>query len=171
MHLTERRERMAENTFKITDSINRPLRDLRISVTDRCNFRCRYCMPAEIFDHHYQFMSNEQLLSFEEITRLATIFSSLGAKKSGFLRDEPLLRKDLPELIGMLNQIEGISDVALTTNGSLLARYAAELKDAGLRRINVSLDSLDNQTFRQMNGGRCDVDMSLKVSRRRQMLV
>ena len=153
---------MSLNTIKTHDSLERPLRDLRVSVTDRCNFRCRYCMPAEIFDNNFQFMPNEQLLSFEEITRLAAIFASLGVEKIRLSGGEPLLRKDLPRLIRMLNQIDGISDISLTTNGSLLAQKAKELKDAGIKRINVSLDSLDNDIFRQMNGGRCDVKTVLE---------
>jgi cyclic pyranopterin phosphate synthase len=119
-------------------------------------------MPAEIFDNNFQFMTNEQLLSFEEITRLATIFASLGVEKIRLSGGEPLLRKDLPNLIRMLNQIDGISDITLTTNGSLLTRFANELKDAGIKRINVSLDCLDNEIFRQMNGGRCDVKTVLE---------
>ncbi|WP_445659586.1 GTP 3',8-cyclase MoaA [Aeribacillus sp. FSL K6-8394] len=150
------------NMNKITDTLQRPLRDLRISVTDRCNFRCRYCMPAEIFGPYFQFLKNDQLLSFEEITRLARIFASLGVEKIRLSGGEPLLRKELPKLIEMLGSIEGISDIALTTNGSLLAKHAKALKDAGLHRVNVSLDSLDDKVFRQMNGGRCDVKTVLE---------
>ncbi|WP_081954615.1 GTP 3',8-cyclase MoaA [Neobacillus niacini] len=153
---------MTVNNSKSLDSINRPLRDLRISVTDRCNFRCRYCMPEEIFDKNFQFMPNEKLLSFDEITRLARIFASLGIEKIRLSGGEPLLRKDLPKLIRVLNEIDGISDIALTTNGSLLSHFAKDLKEAGLKRINVSLDSLDNETFRRMNGGRCDVGTVLE---------
>lgn len=142
---------------KATDSLQRPLRDLRISVTDRCNFRCRYCMPEEVFGPNFQFLPKDQLLSFEEITRLAQIFASLGVEKVRLSGGEPLLRKDLPKLIRMLSSIESISDIALTTNGSLLAKHAKELKDAGLHRINISLDSIDDEIFRRMNGGRCDV--------------
>lgn len=157
-----RRKTMTINPAKTHDLLDRPLRDLRISVTDRCNFRCRYCMPAEIFDNNFHFMPNEKLLSFDEITRLARIFASLGVEKIRLTGGEPLLRKDLPKLIRELNQIDGISDIALTTNGSLLGHFANDLMDAGLTRINVSLDSLDNQTFRQMNGGRCDVNTVLE---------
>jgi GTP 3',8-cyclase len=147
---------------KTTDTLQRPLRDLRISVTDRCNFRCRYCMPEEVFGPEHMFLPKNRLLSFEEIVRLSEIFASLGVEKIRITGGEPLLRKELPMLIRMLNSIEGIKDVALTTNGSLLAKYAKELKDAGLHRINVSLDSIDDKTFSYMNGGRCDVKTVLK---------
>lgn len=142
---------------KITDTLQRPLRDLRISVTDRCNFRCRYCMPEELFGPDHLFLQKDQRLSFEEITRLTRIFASLGVEKIRITGGEPLLRKELPHLIRMLRSIEGVNDVTLTTNGSLLAKHAEELKDAGLERINVSLDSIDEARFGQMNGGRCDV--------------
>ncbi|NTZ19981.1 GTP 3',8-cyclase MoaA [Paenibacillus sp. JMULE4] len=142
---------------KMTDSLQRPLRDLRISVTDRCNFRCRYCMPKELFGPDHLFLPKDQLLGFEEIARLARIFASLGVEKIRITGGEPLLRKELPNLIRMLRSIEGVNDVTLTTNGSLLAKYAEELKNAGLQRINVSLDSIDENRFGQMNGGRCDV--------------
>jgi cyclic pyranopterin phosphate synthase len=144
------------------DTLQRPLRDLRISVTDRCNFRCRYCMPEEVFGPDYKFLSKDQLLSFEEITRLANIFVSLGVEKIRLTGGEPLLRRDLPKLIHMLNAIEGVCEVTLTTNGSLLVKHAEELKDAGLRRINVSLDSLDDTIFGQMNGGRSNVKTILE---------
>ncbi len=147
---------------KTIDTLQRPLRDLRISVTDRCNFRCRYCMPEEVFGPDYIFLSRDQLLSFEEITRLARIFVSLGVEKIRLTGGEPLLRRDLPKLIHMLNGVEGVLDVSLTTNGSLLAKHAKELKDAGLHRINVSLDSLDDKIFGQMNGGRCEVKTVLE---------
>jgi GTP 3',8-cyclase len=136
----------------ITDRLNRPLRDLRISVTDRCNLRCRYCMPAEIFDHSYSFMKEEELLRFEEIIRLARLFVHLGVKKIRLTGGEPLLRPRLPELIHGLSQIEGLEDIALTTNGILLPKYADALKEAGLKRITVSLDSLDDERFGQING-------------------
>jgi GTP 3',8-cyclase len=142
---------------KTTDTLQRPLRDLRISVTDRCNFRCRYCMPEEVFGPDHMFLPKDRLLSFEEISRLSRIFASLGVEKIRITGGEPLLRKDLPLLIQMLGSIEGIQEIALTTNGSLLTKRAKELKDAGLHRINVSLDSIDNNIFSQMNGGRCDV--------------
>ena len=137
----------------LTDSLNRPLRDLRISVTDRCNFRCVYCMPKEKFGFDHAFLPHDQVLTFEEITRLAGIFVSLGVQKIRITGGEPLVRKDLPMLIGMLSKLPGI-DLTMTTNGSLLARNAQALKDAGLNRVSVSLDSLDDETFKAMN----DVD-------------
>ncbi|USK36100.1 GTP 3',8-cyclase MoaA [Bacillus sp. F19] len=138
----------------VLDSWDRPLRDLRISVTDRCNFRCRYCMPEEIFGPDYSFLSSEKILSFEEIERLAVIFSSLGVKKLRLTGGEPLLRKELPILIRMLKKVDGIEDIGLTTNGSLLKGVAAELYEAGLRRVTVSLDSLNEERFAEMNGRR-----------------
>jgi len=135
----------------ITDTRNRPLRDLRISVTDRCNFRCTYCMPKEVFGHDFPFMPRSELLSFEEITRLARIFVAHGVEKIRLTGGEPLLRRDIESLIGMLVSIEGLKDLTLTTNGSLLARKAESLKAAGLTRVTVSLDSLDEQVFASMN--------------------
>ncbi|MBM4764870.1 GTP 3',8-cyclase MoaA [Bacillus sp. B15-48] len=146
---------------KVLDTFGRPLRDLRISVTDRCNFRCRYCMPEEVFGPDFEFLSKDQLLTFDEITRLARVFVSLGVEKIRLSGGEPLLRKDLSKLIQMLGSIDGIADIALTTNGTLLAKYAKELKEAGLKRINVSLDSINNEVFRRMNGGRSDVQTVL----------
>jgi len=142
---------------KVVDTLKRPMRDLRISVTDRCNFRCRYCMPEEVFGPDYAFLPKDQILSFEEIARLTGIFASLGVEKVRLTGGEPLLRKDLPDLIKMLCGAAGIRDIALTTNGSLLAKFAEPLKRAGLRRVNVSLDALDDAIFRQMNGGRSGV--------------
>jgi len=141
----------------ITDTLNRPLRDLRISVTDRCNFRCVYCMPKEIFGPDYAYLPREQVLTFEEITRLARIFSTFGVKKIRLTGGEPLVRKDLPQLISMLAEIPDL-DLTLTTNGALLARHAQALKDAGLKRVSVSLDSLDNEIFKAMN----DVDFPVE---------
>ena len=132
------------------DAFGRPLHDLRVSVTDRCNFRCRYCMPREVFGESFQLLPRDQILSFEEITRLARIFARLGVRKVRLTGGEPLLRNGLPDLVAMLSAIEGL-DIALTTNGSLLAQQAAALKAAGLRRVTVSLDSLDETVFRQMN--------------------
>jgi cyclic pyranopterin phosphate synthase len=137
----------------LTDTLNRPLRDLRISVTDRCNFRCVYCMPKEKFGFDHQFLPHDQVLTFEEITRLARIFVSHGVQKIRITGGEPLVRKDLPLLIGMLSKLPGI-DLTMTTNGSLLARNAQALKDNGLNRVSVSLDSLDDEIFKAMN----DVD-------------
>jgi cyclic pyranopterin phosphate synthase len=135
------------------DARARPLRDLRISVTDRCNFRCTYCMPKDIFGPEYAFLPRSAVLSFEEITRLARLFKAQGVEKIRLTGGEPLLRKDLERLIGMLAALGGL-DLTLTTNGSLLARKARALKDAGLDRVTVSLDSLDDEVFRAMN----DVD-------------
>ena len=131
------------------DTRARPLRDLRISVTDRCNFRCTYCMPREVFDQSYRFLPHEALLTFEEIARIARVAVGLGVQKLRLTGGEPLIRKDLPRLVGMLSGL-GV-DLALTTNGSLLAKQAKDLAAAGLKRITVSLDSLDDATFRAMN--------------------
>ena len=127
----------------IRDTFKRPLRDLRISVTDRCNFRCAYCMPAEIFGEHYRFLPRAEILTFEEITRLTGIIVRLGAVKLRITGGEPLVREQVETLIGMLRPIEGVDDLTLTTNGFLLPQKAQLLKDAGLNRITVSLDSLD----------------------------
>jgi len=132
------------------DRMRRPLRDLRISVTDRCNFRCVYCMPKEVFGADYQFLERKSLLTFEEIERTARIFAGLGVEKIRLTGGEPLVRRNLEQLIGMLARIPGL-DLTLTTNGSLLKRKARALKDAGLKRITVSLDSLDDAVFRRMN--------------------
>jgi GTP 3',8-cyclase len=136
------------------DQFQRPLRDLRISVTDRCNFRCTYCMPKEVFGRDYAFLPRTEILSFEEIARLARVFVSLGVEKVRLTGGEPLLRKDLDRLVGQLAAIEGLQDLTLTTNGSLLAHQAVNLRRAGLKRLTVSLDALDDATFRAMN----DVD-------------
>ena len=136
----------------IADKFGRPLRDLRISVTDRCNFRCTYCMPAEIFGESYQFLPKDEILTFEEITRLGRIFAELGVNKLRITGGEPLLRTDLHRLIAMLSEIAGVEDITLTTNGYLLAQQAQQLKDAGLQRVTVSLDTLDDEIFKQMNG-------------------
>ncbi len=142
------------------DTLGRPLRDLRISVTDRCNFRCPYCMPAEIFGEQYTFLPKTQILTFEEIARLARIFVELGTQKIRLTGGEPLLRADLTDLVAMLAELP-IEDLALTTNGYLLARHAQALADAGLRRVTVSLDSLDDAVFREMNGDRHGVEATL----------
>ena len=139
-------------TSQIKDSLDRPLRDLRISVIDRCNFRCQYCMPAEIFHENFQFLPKSELLSYEEIIRISKIFAKLGVKKLRLTGGEPLLRKDLTTLISELVLIEGIEDIGLTTNGVFLKKHAAGLKAAGLQRVNISLDSLDDDLFKQMNG-------------------
>ena len=138
----------------VRDRLDRPLRDLRISVMDRCNFRCPYCMPEDKYHKDFQFLKSSERLSFEEILRLAQIFAGLGVKKLRITGGEPLLRPNLPDLVGDLSRVEGIEDVALTTNGVLLAQHAAALKAAGLARVTVSLDSLDDAVFVAMNGGR-----------------
>jgi len=140
----------------VVDQLGRPLHDLRISVTDRCNFRCPYCMPAEVFGARYAFLPKPELLDFEEIERLARLFVGLGVEKLRITGGEPLLRKDLPGLIRRLAGIPGVRDLTLTTNGVLLERLAAPLAAAGLRRISVSLDSHDESVFRRMSGGRAD---------------
>jgi GTP 3',8-cyclase len=135
------------------DTFARPMRDLRISVMDRCNFRCPYCMPRETFHEQYRFLGSHERLSFDEIVRLVRLFVPLGVRKLRLTGGEPLLRANLPELIGDLSAIAGVEDVALTTNGVLLGRYASELKAAGLKRVTVSLDSLDEAVFARMSGG------------------
>ena len=141
----------------LTDTLNRPLRDLRISVTDRCNFRCVYCMPKEVFRPDYQFLSRAQILTFEELARLVRIFVEHGVRKIRLTGGEPLVRRDLHLLVAMIADIPDL-DLTLTTNGSLLARQAPPLKKAGLKRVTVSLDSLDNKIFKAMN----DVDFPVE---------
>lgn len=145
-------------TGLLVDTRGRPLRDLRISVTDRCNFRCNYCMPKEVFDKDYPYLPHSALLSFEEITRLASLFLAHGVRKIRLTGGEPLLRKNIEELIAQLAQLRTVDgkapDLTLTTNGSLLARKARSLEEAGLNRVTVSLDGLDDAVFRRMN----DVD-------------
>jgi len=144
------------------DTQGRPLRDLRISVTDRCNFRCPYCMPAEVFGRDFQFLPSSQILSFEEITRAARIFVGLGVEKVRVTGGEPLLRRDIEVLIEMLSGIEALEDLTLTTNGAILKDKAQALANAGLRRITVSVDSLDDEVFRAMNGVDFSVDRVLE---------
>ncbi|WP_342539224.1 GTP 3',8-cyclase MoaA [Sporosarcina sp. FSL K6-1540] len=136
----------------VKDKLGRPIRDLRISVTDRCNFRCAYCMPKEVFGDDYVFLPKNELLSFEEIERFAKLFALLGVKKLRLTGGEPLMRRDLPKLVEKLMKIEGIEDIGLTTNGVLLKQYAQPLYDAGLRRLNMSLDALNPETFGKLNG-------------------
>jgi len=138
---------------RLLDRLGRPIRDLRVSVTDRCNFRCVYCMPKEVFGRDYPFLPRSELLSFEEIERLARLLAGLGVEKIRITGGEPLVRRDVETLVGMLAGVPGL-DLTLTTNGALLAQKAQALRDAGLDRITVSLDSLDDATFRAMN----DVD-------------
>lgn len=138
------------------DRLGRGLGDLRISVTDRCNFRCPYCMPAEIYGERYEFLPKPEILTFEEIARLASVFVGLGVRKLRITGGEPLLRADLPRLVEQLAALDGVEDLALTTNGSLLEKAAPALVSAGLQRVTVSLDSLDPATFAEMSGGRHD---------------
>jgi cyclic pyranopterin phosphate synthase len=153
-------QRLSEAT-EPRDALARPLRDLRISVTDRCNFRCSYCMPAELFGERYQFLPRSEILSFEEIERVARVFLGLGVRKLRITGGEPLLRADLPRLVERLAALPGAPDLALTTNGVLLPGLAAALRAAGLRRVTVSLDSLDPETFLRMNGGKLEVQRVL----------
>ena len=147
---------------QVNDSRGRPLRDLRISVMDRCNFRCPYCMPEDKYHKDFQFLHSDERLSFAEIFRVAKIFAELGVNKLRITGGEPLLRSELPELIAELRSIAGIEDIALTTNGILLAQNAAALKAAGLDRVTVSLDSLDPEVFQKMSGGRGSVERVLE---------
>src|SRR6266699_2381320 len=142
---------MASAELPLADTLARPLRDLRISVTDRCQFRCTYCMPREVFGRDFAFLPREQLLTFEELTRLGRVFASLGVRKLRLTGGEPLLRRDLEKLVAMLAGIDAIRDIALTTNGALLAGKARMLAAAGLRRVTVSLDSLDDAVFMALN--------------------
>jgi GTP 3',8-cyclase len=142
----------------VADTLGRPLRDLRISVTDRCNFRCVYCMPKEVFGRDYQFLPRSELLTYEEIERLCHIFVAHGVEKVRLTGGEPLVRRNLERLVEMLAPVPGLRDLTLTTNGSLLAGKARALKEAGLSRITVSLDSLDNDVFTAMN----DVDFPVE---------
>ena len=135
----------------LLDQYQRPLHDLRISVTDRCNFRCRYCMPKEVFGSAHTFLPHSALLTFEEITRLTQLFMGFGLRKVRLTGGEPLLRKGFTTLVSMLVAIDGLTDVALTTNGSLLTERADALREAGLSRLTVSLDALDDTTFQAMN--------------------
>jgi len=135
----------------VTDRLGRPLRDLRVSVTDRCNFRCTYCMPREVFGRDFAFLPRESLLTFEEITRLVELFVAEGVEKIRLTGGEPLVRANLELLVAMLAALPGVQDLTLTTNGSLLARKAGALREAGLQRVTVSLDSLDDAVFARMN--------------------
>ena len=136
----------------MNDKFGRKLKDLRISVTDRCNFRCRYCMPEELYGEAFEFLKKDQILSFEEITRLSKIFISLGVKKIRLTGGEPLVRKNVPELINSIFSINKDVDIAMTTNGYLLKKHAKELYDSGLKRLTVSLDTLDEKIFKEMSG-------------------
>jgi len=141
------------NSFKIVrDTFQRPLRDLRISVTDRCNFRCRYCMPVEVFGRDYEFLPKEEVLRYGEISRVAKVMVELGVRKIRLTGGEPLLRRDLHRLVSSLSSLEGVEDIAMTTNAALLAEKAKDLKTAGLDRVTVSLDAIDRDVFASMNG-------------------
>lgn len=145
----------------VSDRLGRPMRDLRISITDRCNFRCQYCMPAEVFGPDYAFLPRSDLLTYEEIVRIVRLFTTLGVEKVRLTGGEPLLRKNVSHLVRMLAQLPKIEDIALTTNASLLAGLAQELADAGLHRVNISLDALDPDIFARMSGGRGKVEQVL----------
>lgn len=147
-----------ESSTDLRDRFGRPLRDLRISVTDRCNFRCSYCMPKEVFGPDWEFLKRSQILTFEEVARLARIFHGFGLRKIRLTGGEPLMRRDLPELVAMLARLPDV-ELAMTTNASLLVHYAEELAAAGLDRVTVSLDALDDDVFRKMN------DVDFPVSR------
>ncbi|MFK3937149.1 GTP 3',8-cyclase MoaA [Alkalihalobacillus sp. NPDC078783] len=146
----------------VKDRLGRPLRDIRISVTDQCNFRCSYCMPAEIFGPDYAFLPKEEYLTFDEIVKVVEVSASLGVEKVRITGGEPLLRKDLPVLIERLNKVSGIQDVALTTNAVFLPKHAEALKKAGLKRVNVSLDAIDEDVFKKMNGRSVGIKPVLK---------
>ncbi|MDP6950771.1 MAG: GTP 3',8-cyclase MoaA [Arenicellales bacterium] len=144
-----------DTAHSVTDTRNRPIRDLRISVTDRCNFRCTYCMPREVFGPGYAFVSRDQLLTLEEIARITKVFAMAGMRKVRITGGEPMIRRNLEHLIAMIAGIDGVEDISMTTNGSMLsAGRARELKRAGLKRLTVSLDALDDETFKRIN----DVD-------------
>ncbi|GIS40976.1 MAG: cyclic pyranopterin monophosphate synthase [Pseudomonadota bacterium] len=146
----------------IRDHLGRPLKDLRISVMDRCNFRCIYCMPEEKFHSGFNFLKSSERLSFDEILRVTKLFTDLGVSKIRITGGEPLLRVNLTELIGDLSTLKKIEDIALTTNGVLLKKYSEELKACGLNRITVSLDSIDPEQFRKMSGGRGNLETVLE---------
>ena len=146
----------------VKDRLMRPLRDLRISVIDRCNYRCPYCMPADLFGENHTFLPRANWLTAGEIKRVASVFVQLGVKKLRLTGGEPLLRRDIVEIVAGLTELNGVDDLAITTNGSRLAEHAAALKRAGLQRITVSLDSLDAQVFKEMNGGRGELDVVLQ---------
>lgn len=154
----------------IQDRFERPIRDLRISVTDRCNFRCSYCMPKEVFGDDYAFLPKEELLTFEEIHRLTAVFAAMGVKKIRLTGGEPLMRRGLPDLVRMILSVEGIEDIGLTTNGLFLGAHAENLYAAGLRRLNISLDALDPELFGQLNGRGVKPDPILKQIDRAQQI-
>ncbi len=146
---------------EVKDALSRPLRDLRISVIDRCNYRCPYCMPADIYGEDFKFMPRHDWLTAGELKRIAGLFMQLGVTKLRLTGGEPLLRRDIIDIVAKLSSLSGLDDLALTTNGALLAERASDLKAAGLRRVTVSLDSLDETVFREMSGGRGDIQSVL----------
>ena len=148
--------------MNVRDKFKRPIKDLRISVIDKCNFRCPYCMPKEIFGERYQFLKNNELLSFEEIYNITKIFAKIGVEKLRITGGEPLLRKDLHLLIKDLKSIDNIKEIALTTNGFLLKKHAQSLKDSGLDRLTVSLDSLNSDSYKKLNGQNLDLNKTLE---------
>ncbi len=148
--------------MEVQDLLGRPLRDLRVSVTDRCNFRCAYCMPREVFGPGFKFLPHSEVLTFEEIVGVVRAAVALGARKVRLTGGEPLLRRGLPDLVRMVAAVEGVEDLAMTTNGALLERYAEALAEAGLQRITVSLDSVDPEVFRAMNGVDVELDQVLR---------
>jgi cyclic pyranopterin phosphate synthase len=150
-----------QNQASVKDRLSRPLRDLRISVIDRCNFRCPYCMPAELYGADFKFLPRAHWLTPGEIKRVAGVFLQLGVRKLRLTGGEPLLRRDIVEIVAGLAELNGAEDIAITTNGSRLAEHAAALKDAGLKRLTVSLDSLDQDVFKEMNGGRGELSTVL----------
>jgi len=143
------------------DTLGRPLRDLRVSVTDRCNMRCRYCMPREVFGPGFVFAPRQELLTFEEITDVVAAFTRAGVRKVRLTGGEPTLRAGLPDLVAMIAEVPGVEDIALTTNGSLLSRHAARLRAAGLHRVTVSLDTLDAQLFKELSDTEISLDTVL----------
>ena len=158
----------AARTATILDKFRRPLRDLRISVTDRCNFRCSYCMPAEIFGDRYQFLPKNDLLTFEEIARITRILAELGVVKARLTGGEPLVRSEIEKLVAQLAPIEGIADLTMTTNAYLLPQKAAALRNAGLQRLTVSLDTLDDGNLSQDERARVRSSARLGRHRRRR---
>ena len=152
---------MSEGTAPVLDGLDRPLADLRVSVTDRCNFRCTYCMPSQVFGADYAFLPRASVLTFEEIERVVRCFADLGVHKVRLTGGEPLVRRDLPALVRRLAAVPGIVDLTMTTNGSLLPALASPLASAGLRRVTISLDSLDDAVFRAMSGVRYPVSRVL----------
>lgn len=148
--------------MNVRDKFKRPIKDLRISVIDKCNFRCPYCMPKEIFGERYQFLKNNELLSFEEIYEITKIFAKIGVEKLRITGGEPLLRKDLNLLIKDLKSIDNIKEIALTTNGFLLKKHAQSLRESGLDRLTVSLDSLNSDSYKKLNGQNLDLNKTLE---------